>query len=196
MKGGAMPKKMVIFFVALAVCLLAFTGASMASGESTITGGVLASIKLPVTQDKNAKNYLGLSGEGSFAISQIKAEVVIIEIFNMYCNNCQKEAPRVNDLYQLINKNPNLKGKIKMIGIGVGNTPLEVEVFRETYQVLFPLFPDEDYSIHKACGEVRTPYFIGVTINADGSLTVFLTKEGGFQDPAQFLKQIVTASGL
>ena len=191
-----MPKKMMLCLVALAVGLAILAGAPVATGEPTITGDVIASIKLPVPQDKNAQNYLGLEGEGSFAISQIRAKVVLIEIFNMYCNNCQREAPRVNELYQAMNKDPTLKGKIKMIGIGVGNTPLEVEVFRETYQVLFPLFPDEDYSIHKACGEVRTPYFIGVKIKTDGPLTVFLTKEGGFQDPAQFFKQIVAASRL
>ena len=188
--------KGIIFLAACTVCLFALNGAPVAAEKPTITGAVLAPIKLPVPQDPNAKNYLGLTGEGSFAISQIKAKVVIIEIFNMYCNNCQREAPRVNEFYRLMNKDPNLKGKTKMIGIGVGNTPLEVEVFRKTYQISFPLFPDTDYAIHKACGEVRTPYFIGVKIKADGSLNVFLTKEGGFQDPAQFLKHIVTSSGL
>ena len=191
-----MMKKMLIFFAALAICLAVLNGARVAAEQSTITGDVLASITLPVPQDKNAQNYLGLTGEGSFTISQIKSQVVIIEIFNMYCNNCQREAPRVNKLYQAVDKDQNLKGKIKMIGIGVGNTPLEVEVFRKTYGVPFPLFPDEDYSIHKATGEVRTPYFIGVKINADKSLSVFHTKEGGFQDASQFLKQLVTAAGL
>ena len=189
-------KRILIFFAAFAICLAVLNGAPVASEKQTISGDVLASITLPVPQDQNAKNYLGLTGEGSFAISQIKAQVVIIEIFNMYCNNCQNEAPRVNELYQAVNKDQNLKGTIKMIGIGVGNTPLEVEVFRKTYGVPFPLFPDEDYSIHKAIGEVRTPYFIGVKINADKSLSVFHTKEGGFKDPAQFLKQIVAESGL
>jgi peroxiredoxin len=191
-----MMKKMVIFFVALAICLAVLNDAPVAAEQSTISGDVLASITLPVPQEQNAKTYLGLTGEGSFTISQIKAQVVIIEIFNMYCNNCQREAPRVNELYQAMGKDPNLKGKIKMIGIGVGNTPLEVEVFKKTYGVPFPLFPDEDYSIHKATGEVRTPYFIGVKINADKSLRVFYTKEGGFQDATQFLKQLVAAAGL
>jgi len=191
-----MVQKIAMFFVALAVCLAMLNGAPAASEQSAISGDVLASITLLVPQDQNAKNYLGLTGAGSFTISQIEAQVVIIEIFNMYCNNCQKEAPRINELYRTVDKDPNLKGKIKMIGIGVGNTPLEVEVFKKTYGVPFPLFPDEDYSIHKATGEVRTPYFIGVKINADGSLGVFHTKEGGFQDPAQFLKQLVAAAGL
>jgi thiol-disulfide isomerase/thioredoxin len=191
-----MTKRILIFFAALVVCLAVLNGATVAAEQPTISGDVLASITLPVPQDQNAKTYLGITGDGSFTISQIKAQVVIIEIFNMYCNNCQREAPRVNELYQAVGKDPNLKGKIRMIGIGVGNTPLEVEVFKKTYGVPFPLFPDEDYSIHKASGEVRTPYFIGVKINADGSLSVFHTREGGFQDPAQFLKQLVTAAGL
>lgn len=191
-----MLKRTIILFAVLAICLAVLNDTPVASEQPTIRGDVLASIILPVPQDQNARNYLGLTEEGSFTISQIKTQVVIIEIFNMYCNNCQREAPRVNELYQTVNKDQNLKGKIKMIGIGVGNTPLEVEVFRKTYGVPFPLFPDEDYSIHKATGEVRTPYFIGVKINAGGSLSVFHTKEGGFQDPAQFLKQLVGAAGL
>jgi thiol-disulfide isomerase/thioredoxin len=188
--------KMVVFFVALVVCLAVLNDAPLAAEQSTISGDVLASITLPIPQDQNAKNYLGLTDEGSFPISQIKSQVVIIEIFNMYCNNCQREAPRVNELYQAVNKNQNLKGKIKMIGIGVGNTPLEVEVFKKTYAIPFPLFPDEDYSIHKATGEVRTPYFIGVKLNPDGSLSVFHTKEGGFKDASQFLNELVSAAGL
>jgi peroxiredoxin len=195
MKEGDMLKTKVIFFAVLVFCLTVLS-TPVAAEQSTIRGDVIASITLPFPQDQNAKNYLGLTGEGSFTISQIKAQVVIIEIFNMYCNNCQREAPRVNELYQAVNKDQNLKGKIKMIGIGVGNTPLEVEVFKKNYTIPFPLFPDEDYTIHKATGEVRTPYFIGIKINADGSLGVFHTKEGGFQNPTQFLKQLVAASGL
>jgi peroxiredoxin len=191
-----MLKKMVVFFASLVVCLAILNDAPVVAEQTTISGDVLASISLPVPQDQKAKNYLGLTEEELFTISQIKSQVVIIEIFNMYCNNCQREAPRVNELYRTVDKDTNVKRKIKMIGIGVGNTPLEVEVFKKTYGVPFPLFPDEDYSIHKATGEVRTPYFIGVKINADGSLSVFHTKEGGFQDAIQFFNQLVSAAGL
>mgnify|MGYP000223347420 CR=1 FL=1 len=182
---------------ALIVTLLGLLmGAPLAAEKPLSRDEALAAIKLPFPQTAAAKDYLGLTGQGSFAISQIKAQVVIIEVFNMYCSNCQREAPRVNDLYRLINKDTKLKGRIKMIGIGAGNTPLEVEVFRKNFQVLFPLFPDEDYIIHKAFGEVRTPFFSCVKINADGSLKIFHSNKGGFPDAAQFLKQIVTGAGL
>jgi hypothetical protein len=190
-------KKTKVFgtLVAVWLCVVVVTGVPFAAEKTLSRDEALAAIKLPVPQAA-AKDYLGLTGQGSFAISQIPAQVVIIEIFNMYCSNCQREAPRVNELYRLINKDQKLKGRIKMIGIGAGNTPLEVDVFRKNFQVLFPLFPDEDYTIHKAVGEVRTPFFSCAKINADGSLKIFHSNKGGFPDAAQFLKQIVTGAGL
>jgi peroxiredoxin len=114
----------------------------------------------------------------------------------MYCPYCQKEAPNVNELYQLINSKPDLKDKIKIIGVGAGNTPFEVDVFKKQYNVPFPLFPDESFSIHKSVGNVRTPYFFVIKINADGSNKIIYSKAGSIQDPNQFLDFILKESGL
>jgi thiol-disulfide isomerase/thioredoxin len=191
-----MMKKTTVFIVVLAVGLSVIYSVPVAAQKELASGDALPAITLPVPQTPAAKSYLGLTAGEFFTVSQIKAQVVIIEIFNMYCNYCQGEAPLVNELYQLISRDPSLKTTIKMIGIGAGNTPLEVEVFRKNYQVLFPLFPDEDYTIHKAVGEVRTPFFICAKRNTDGSLKVFHTTLGSFHDAAQYLKQVVTLSGL
>ena len=90
----------------------------------------------------------------------------------------------------------DLKNKMKLIGIGTGNSDFEVNFFRKKYEVPFPLFSDEDYSIHKAVGEVRTPYFIGVKLKSDGSSEVFYSKLGGFKDADNFFKLMVKLSGL
>lgn len=90
----------------------------------------------------------------------------------------------------------DLKNKIKLIGIGSGNSDFEVNFFRKKYEVPFPLFSDEDYSIHKAVGEVRTPYFIGVRLKKDGSSEVFYSKLGGFKSADKFLELMVKLSGL
>jgi hypothetical protein len=102
----------------------------------------------------------------------------------------------VNELYRAIQSKKNLKNKIKLIGIGTGNSDFEVNFFRKKYEVPFPLFSDEDYSIHKSLGEVRTPYFIGVRLRKDGSSEVFYSKLGGFTDAGKFLKLMVKLSGL
>jgi peroxiredoxin len=162
-------------------------------------GGSLPDFQLPAPKDSADKNYLGVSGpffSGPFKIPQIKANVVIIEIFSMYCPYCQAEAPHMNSLFSRIESDPDLKGKIKLLGIGAGNSEYEVGVFKKKYHVAFPLFPDGDFKIYDVIGEVRTPYFIGVKINPDGSHQVIYSKLGAFESVDRFLNQIIQLSGL
>ncbi|MGB9715868.1 MAG: peroxiredoxin family protein [Thermodesulfovibrionales bacterium] len=189
-------KKILLFCIVIITFFLTEDLNVFAEGKPPEEGGNLPLIKLPVPESEVEKAYLGLKGKGSFTIPQIEADVVIIEIFSMYCPYCQKEAPIVNDLYNAIEQNTDIKGKFKIIGIGAGNTPFEVEVFRKKFQIPFPLFSDADFSIHKLCGEVRTPYFIVVKINKDGTHKVIYSRLGSIQDPNQFLELIFTLSGL
>ncbi len=157
---------------------------------------VLQKINLPIPKNPEEKSYLGLSGGGNFKIPQIKANLVLIEIFSMYCPYCQADAPKINELYQLIENTMELKNKIKMVGIGAGNTPFEVEVYKKTYKVPFPLFPDKDFVVHKAYGEPRTPYFIVVKINDDRSYQIVHTQLGEFPGAEKFLELMLKVSGL
>ena len=169
---------------------------AMAANKPPEKGEQLPVINLPIPKNPEEKNYLGLSGSGSFKIPQIKAKVVIIEIFSMYCPYCQKDAPGVNELYRLIENNADIKNKIKLIGIGAGNSSYEVEVFKKTYTVPFPLFPDKDFTIHQACGEVRTPYFMVVKINDDGTHQIVHNQLGNYPGAEPFLDLVLKASGL
>jgi len=166
------------------------------AGEGPQPGDPLPAITLPMPDSPAQQAYLGLSGGDAFRIPRIKAQVVIIEIFSMYCPHCQREAPTVNRLYEKIENSPSLKGRIKLIGIGAGNTPFEVDVFRKKYHVSFPLFSDADYAVHKAIGEVRTPYFLAVRLNGDGTDRVVYAKVGGLEGVDHFLDLIIKASGM
>jgi thiol-disulfide isomerase/thioredoxin len=169
---------------------------AMAANKPPEKGEVLPVINLPVPKNPDERNYLGLPGSGLFKIPQIKAKVVIIEIFSMYCPYCQKDAPGVNELYRLIENNADVKNKIKLIGIGAGNSSYEVEIFKKTYNVPFPLFPDKDFIIHQACGEVRTPYFMVVKINEDGTHQIVHSQLGNYPGAEPFLDLVLKASGL
>jgi thiol-disulfide isomerase/thioredoxin len=189
-------KRNLMLFVLMTVFFLTASSFIHAADKPPQKGESLPVINLPVPKSPDEKSYLGLTGVGSFKIPQIKAKAVIIEIYSMYCPYCQKDAPGINELYTLIENDPDLKGKIKLLGIGAGNTPFEVGVYKKTYAVPFPLFPDQDFTIHKACGEVRTPYFIVVKINEDGSHLIVHSQLGEYPGAKPFLEIVLKSSGL
>jgi peroxiredoxin len=166
------------------------------AAEPPPVGGQLPDFSLAVPKDAAQKGYLGLSGSGAFRIPRIQAKTVILEIFSMYCPYCQKEAPNVNRVYEKIEADPVLRGKIKLLGIGVGNSAFEVGVFQKKYNIPFPLFPDDDFVLHKLLGEARTPYFIGVKIGPGGAHQVIHSRLGAFESAEKFLDEIVKASDL
>jgi thiol-disulfide isomerase/thioredoxin len=189
--------------IVVALCLLfTFFGLISTSGRAHAedrpppVGGVLPDIALPIPDKPEERHYLGVDGKGTFKPSKIRAEVVIIEVFSMYCPYCQKEAPSVNELYRMIDQDKEYRGKIKLIGIGAGNSPFEVDTFRNAYSVPFPLFPDMDFSLHNALGKVRTPCFIAIKINKDGSHKIVYSKVGSFGDPSSFLQLVAKPAGM
>ncbi len=180
------------------ILLWALFGTAVVSAESKtpMEGAVLPAMVLARPADAAHRGYLGLSAGERFTLSEIEADVVIIEIFSMYCPHCQREAPLINRLHEAIEKRGAAKGRVKLIGVGVGNSAFEVDVFRKRYKIPFPLFPDGDFTIHKNIGEVRTPYFIAIRAESDGSQRVVYSKLGGFKDPGRFLDMIIKQAGL
>ncbi len=181
-----------IIMVALAFLAAAVLPCATTAAGPPAVGRPFPDIRLPVPADEAQRHYLDLAaGEKTFTIGQIRARVVIIEIFSMYCPHCQREAPAVNALFRRIEADSKLKGKVKLIGIGAGNSAYEVDFFRQKYAVSFPLFPDGKFDVHKKLGEVRTPYFVAVKIDPDGSNRVFFSRLGGAQDAAVLLKELM-----
>jgi len=189
-------KKIPMTLATIAIFFAFLHSLAFASNAPPVKGEVLPDMKITVPQNAIDRSYLGLERSGVFTIPQIKATIVIVEIFSMYCPYCQKEAPEINRLYSIIEGNPNLKDKVKLIGIGAGNSSYEVGVYKKKYNVPFPLFPDEDFSIHKCIGEVRTPYFLGVKINNDGTHRIFYSQLGKFKGAELFLELMLQESGL
>ena len=155
-------------------------------------GTQLIDLQLSPPEASDQRAYLGLERPGSFAATDIAGTLLIIEIFSMYCPHCQREAPAVNRLYQAIQASETLAGQVKMIGIGVGNSDFEVNHFRNHYQIAFPLFADEEFVIHKALGEVRTPFFIITALGSDDRGKVLWTGSGTMHPLDTFLDRLTS----
>jgi peroxiredoxin len=154
-------------------------------------GQTFPELALNLPQSQEVADYLGLeTGPGTFDLAQIEADVLIVEAFSMYCPICQRNAPSINELFEKLSS-PDLGGKVKMLGIGVGNSDFEVNFFKEKYQVKFPLFSDQDFKVYEELGKIRTPYFWALKPAGAEGAKVILAQIGEVEDTDQFLKQIL-----
>jgi peroxiredoxin len=158
----------------------------------------LPELLLVTPESEQQRAYLGLSTQPGeqFKISDIDADILIIELFSMYCPYCQKEAPLVNELYRLMKKGENKGLTIKIIGLGASNSQFEVEHFASTYGVNFPLFPDKDMSMYKALGGEGTPGFVGYRLKDSSPPVNVVRNSGGFYSAEEFLQDVIRNSGL
>lgn len=154
-------------------------------------GNQLPTVKLTTPKDQSLRRHLGLREKESFTVDEIKCEILIIEIFSMYCPHCQKDAPAINELYELIESDEKVAGRVKLIGIGTGNSAFEIDVFKKKYKIPFPLFADADFAIHEDLGNVRTPYFIGICNQGKMKNRVFFSQLAGFKGAKEFLNNVL-----
>lgn len=177
------------FLIAVMVfmSLFVFSGICLAVNIPA-KGDTFPSDQLEVPENEDYQNYLGLSKSmETFKIDDIQAELVLVQIFSMYCPICQREATKVNELFRLIGEN-DLSGRIKLLGIGPGNSDFEVGVFRDEYDIPFPLIPDPYYEWHKLMGEVGTPYFLLVQLD---NRKILMNDLGPFGTPQELYEKII-----
>ncbi|WP_319469706.1 redoxin domain-containing protein [uncultured Pseudodesulfovibrio sp.] len=164
----------------------------------TLTSAALAGTPFPDVDLKGQltaeqKEYLGVTTD-TFKVSDIKADYLFVEAFSMYCPICQRDAPKINELYDIISKMDTAKS-IKFIGLATGNTGFETAFYQKKYDVRFPLFEDADYVIHGALDEIGTPSFYVVKKTGSTLETLFF-KEGEAKDKDVLLQAIKQATGL
>lgn len=152
-------------------------------------GSAMPDFSLKTPGDATARDYLGISNAPGFKVSDIKSDYLLIEIFSMYCPHCQKSAPQVQAFYTGLRQS-KLGRKVKMLGIGAGNSDFEVDYFRKKYKLTMPLFSDADYKIHGQVGDAGTPYFILVRLKSGKAPIVVYEREGAFESVEGFMKTI------
>jgi thiol-disulfide isomerase/thioredoxin len=162
---------------------MAIAGGGLEIGQEFPGIGLSSPIE-PVDTD-----YLGLPGEKEqFLLGDIEGDLVVVEFFSMYCPHCQHEAPVMNNVFERLRAD-GLEARVKMIGIGIGNSAYEVSIFKKKFSIPFPLFEDENFIWHGEVGQVGTPYFAFVSLGKDSPRVVF-THLGRLDSAAWVVKRI------
>jgi len=139
--------------------------------------------------------YLGLSSQAStFVLEDVKADVVIVQIFDVYCRICQKAAPGANVLYERI-QSSRYADKIKMLAVGTGDTQLEVDLFAERFATPFPSIPDPEKTFCMAIGYTRTPEFVVMKRTEEGTFREIARRVSYFTDAGRMLEWIIRRAG-
>jgi peroxiredoxin len=169
----------VVLLTMLAVCVggvLPICGNTATSSISE--GSLLPRFTMESKLSPDMLQYLGLEAGPDFTLSQIRSKLVVIEVLSVLCQECHKNAPRVNKLFNIISNDSDLNSHLKMLGIAVGNDTKMVDVYKKTFKVKFPIVADPKEDISKQLGNVATPSII----IADSKGMVLFIHEGVIDD--------------
>lgn len=130
------------------------------AAQTIAAGDHFPEVPLAAPADAADRTYLGLQDGKLFTASRIRADVVLVELLNVHCPHCMMQAPSYNELYRRIEGDSSTRGRIKLLGIGVGNLPEEIAAFRRAQRVPFPILPDASFEVLRALGVRATPFSI------------------------------------
>ncbi|ACU90342.1 peroxiredoxin family protein [Desulfomicrobium baculatum] len=182
-----------LFFLLLSGSAVAMEASDNANSHPLPVGAAMPDLLLRGELSAEHLAHLGLKGPAPRHLSEINAKTVILVAFSMYCPHCQREAPALNDLNALI-ASRGLSEEVKLIGVGIGNSDFEVQVFRDKYATTFPLFSDPDFRVNKELGEVGTPFFYVLAMNPEKKeIRVVKTLLGRMESAESFFDQAMKA---
>jgi hypothetical protein len=147
-----------ILFHSIAISDSSHSGTSHKKGIRPNVGSYLPDFYLPTPQIDAEKKWLNIQTDSSFKPQDIKSELLLIEIFNVYCASCQFQSTFMSELFNKLKRDDLYKDKIKMIGIGAGNEQWEIDFYKDQYP--FPIFPDASFTLHNLLGAPETPFMI------------------------------------
>lgn len=115
--------------------------------------------------------YLGLGASEPFSLGAVRGDLVVIEFFNASCYACAMMAPVMDDAWRRVDARTDIRGRVRFVGIGVGNTSGQVREFHSRYDTPFPMIADPEFATFDALGTVEgTPYLMLLRRGSDGNL--------------------------
>ena len=177
--------------IALGCCLglLLFFCASplLAAEKEPEVGQVLGPVKFAKPLSNEDANYLGVTGE--FTIKDVKAPYILIEQFNSLCPHCMKQAPVLDQLFDLVQKDAALRDKIKFMSVGQNTDEMPAKAWKVIQKVPFAVIPDPNSNLGKALN--FSPYPVTMLVDKNGK--ILWVEVGEFESAEAALKGIKAA---
>ncbi len=136
--------------------------------------------------------YLGARGKKTVRLDDMRGSLFIVEVFSAYCVSCPKNVPVLNAVYASVEKDPLLRGRVKVFAIAIGNTAEEAKRYVAAHSLLFPVFTDYDFTIHDKLGRPRVPFTLYVKKTSKKKTVVGVHQ--GVLDSADFVLKNVRSS--
>jgi hypothetical protein len=153
-------------------------------------GAVFPSVSFTDVLTKDSRLYLDIPHKKKFSLKDMKGTLFVFEVFSTYCLSCPKNIPVLNSVYAKTKTDPALKGKVKVMGIAVGNTGNEIKQYNREFKVSYPVLTDYSFAVHKALGNVRVPFTIFVKRDVRGQCVVVATHQGVYDSEEEVIKTL------
>jgi len=137
----------------------------------------------------DAVKYLGLTRTKNFSLADMRGSLFVIEVFSTFCTSCPRNVPVINKVYDSVQKGAAAGKNVKVFGIAIGNTEMEVSNYKAAHNVLFPVLTDYDFSVHDTLGNPRVPYTLYIRKTAKRAVIVD-THQGTLDSAEAVLKKL------
>ena len=134
-------------------------------------------------------NYLGVSGDKSFSLKGISADLLVLEFLNVYCRRCRTQAPVMRELFHKIQRQPYLKDSVRILALAVGNQEWEIKFFKKTFDVPYPMIPDAKFELSYRLGVFRSPFHLVIRKDA-GKMIVAMRHQGILDSSSTYLESL------
>lgn len=134
---------------------------------------------------------LQLSPQESISLKDFTSEIIIIELLNVYCHTCQLQVPIFNRLWDALQSNKNLKSKVTILGITVGNNAKEINKFRKSFNAHYPILADPPKKVFDCLGNLKgTPQTYLLRKDPSGKWFILYHHRGAVNSHETYLKKV------
>ncbi len=180
--------------LALGCCLallLCCCASPLLAGEvEPEVGTVLGPVTFAAPMSDADATYLGLGKPGAFTLKDVKSPYVLVEQFNTSCPHCMHEAPFLNQLFDQVQQDSALKGKVKFLAAAQSGDTGPAMAWKAMQKVPFPVLPDPNSALGKALN--FTPYPVTMLVDNKSGKIVWV-QVGAFDDVGEVLQGIKAA---